>query len=131
MKLLFDASSIFNALVSKDPAPLIGQYTFDFAKYELLNVIWKHYSLLKTYNEEALNVLLSSSIAVLKEMPFLTIDGIEEATMSLATTRGISFYDSAYIASANENGCKVVTEDRKMREICQKLGVPVASIKEV
>ncbi|MFH1178920.1 MAG: type II toxin-antitoxin system VapC family toxin [Candidatus Bathyarchaeota archaeon] len=131
MKLLFDASSMFNTLASRDPAPLIGQHALDFTRYELFNVIWKHHSLLKTYNEDTMNVLLSASIDVIAEMKLLTISGIEEETMNLAVAQSVSFYDSAYIATAKENKCKLVTEDRKMRETCMKLGIPVASIKEV
>jgi len=37
MKLLFDASSIFNSLVERRPEPMIDQYTLDFTRYELLN----------------------------------------------------------------------------------------------
>jgi predicted nucleic acid-binding protein len=64
-------------------------------------------------------------------MKLLTISGIEKETMNLAVSQSVSFYDSAYIATAKENKCKLVTEGRKMRETCVKLGIPVASIKEV
>lgn len=131
MKLLFDASSIFNSLVERDPASLIDQYTLDFARYELLNVIWKHYTLLETYNRETFDTLLQSSIQILTEMTPLSINGVEHEAMETAITNKISLYDSAYITLAKENQCSLVTEDIKMRKICQELGLPVVSIKDV
>ncbi|MCW4013395.1 MAG: type II toxin-antitoxin system VapC family toxin [Candidatus Bathyarchaeota archaeon] len=131
MKLLFDASSIFNSLVARRPAPMIDQYTLDFTRYELLNVIWKHYTLLHTFNRETFDALLQSSVQILTEMTQLSINGIENKAMETAVTNGISLHDSAYISLAKENQCTLVTEDKKMRKISLELGLPVVSIKDV
>jgi len=117
MKLLFDASSIFNSLVERRPEPMIDQYTLDFTRYELLNVIWKHYTLLHTFNREAFDALLLSSVNI--------------HAMETAVTNGISLYDSAYISLAKENQCSLVTENNMMRKISRELGIPVVSIKDV
>ncbi|HHL41404.1 MAG TPA: PIN domain-containing protein [Candidatus Bathyarchaeota archaeon] len=131
MKLLFDASSIFNSLVERRPEPMIDQYTLDFTRYELLNVIWKHYTLLHTFTREAFDALLLSSVHLLSEMIQLSIKGMEQHAMETAVTNGISLYDSAYISLAKENQCSLVTEDNMMRKISRELGVPVVSIKDV
>lgn len=131
MKLLFDASSIFNTLVEKEPAPLINQYTLDFTRYEVLNIIWKHYILLRTYNRETLDILLHSTVQIFTEMNPLSIKGVENETMDIAVTNNISLYDSAYIFLANENHCSLVTEDNQMRKKCEELGLHVISIKDV
>ena len=131
MKLLFDASSIFNTLVEMEPAPLIDQYTLDFTRYEVLNVIWKHHKLLKTYNRKTLDILLQSTVQILSEMNLLSIKGFENETMETAVTNSISLYDSAYITLAKENQCSLVSEDNQMRKKSQELGLPVLSIKDV
>ena len=131
MKLLFDASSIFNTLADRNPELLIDQYTLDFTRYEVLNVIWKHFTLIKTYNQETLDALLQSTVQILTEMHSLTILDFEQDTMDTAVTQRISFYDSAYIVQAEKNKCQLVTEDKQMKKTCQKLGVPVVSIKDV
>jgi len=131
MKLLFDASSIFNSLAERRPEPMVDQYTLDFTRYELLNVIWKHYTLLHTFNREAFDALLLSSVQILSEMTQLSIKGIEQHAMETAVTKGISLYDSVYISLAKENQCCLVTEDNKMRKISRELGIPVVSIKDV
>lgn len=131
MKLLFDASSIFNSLVERRPTPMIDQYTLDFTRYELLNVIWKHYTLLHTFNRETFDALLLSSVQLLTEMTQLSIKDAENNAMETAVTKNISLYDSAYISVARENQCTLVSEDNKMRKICLELGIPVVSIKDV
>lgn len=131
MKLLFDASSIFNLLVEREPFLMIDQYTLDFTRYELLDIIWKHYTLLHTFNRETFDALLLSSVQILTEMTALSIIGVENKTMETAVTNGISLYDSSYISLAKENQCSLVTEDNKMRKISLELGISVVSIKDV
>ncbi len=41
MSFLFDASSIFEAIIQGNIKVLSGNYTIELAKYELNNILWK------------------------------------------------------------------------------------------
>lgn len=131
MKLIFDASSIFEALTSRQVLLVFNQTTLDFTRYELLNVIWKHTALLKTLSEADSQKLTSSLVSLLREMDLTSISGLESNILQSALEYRLSVYDMVYLSLALEHGFTLITEDQKQRKIAEKMGVPSHSYREL
>ena len=131
MRLLFDTSSIFKGLLKKRVHPLFGQTTLDLARYELLNVIWKHSTLTKTLTPEEAEELVLYCIHTLDEMDTKTIKGYEDIILKTAMQYRLPVYDSAYLSIASENNCILVSEDLKQRKIAELMGVISQSFEEI
>ena len=56
MSFVFDASSIFEAMLHGKVRVLSGNYTVDLTRYELGNVLWKRRALLGDLSEEELTI---------------------------------------------------------------------------
>jgi len=131
MSLLFDASSIFKGLLMKRVHPLFGHTTLELARYELLNIIWKHSTLTKTLTPEEAEELALYCIHTLDEMDTGTINGYENKILKTAMRYRLPVYDSAYLSIASEKSCILVSEDLKQRKIAEKMGVISRSFEEI
>lgn len=131
MRLLFDASSIYNGLLMKRVLPLFGETTLELARYELLNIIWKHSTLTKTITPEEAEELALYCIRTLDEMDVETINGYEERILKTAMQNRLAVYDSAYLSIALEKKCILVSEDLKQRKIAEKMGIISKSFEEI
>ena len=128
---LFDTSSIFAALIENRFDVLFGAITIPLASYELGNIIWKKTALLEEISLEESLALLQMLKTVMKNMKVLEDNGINPDSLRLAQREKLTYYDSSFIQAAIDLGSRIITEDKKMQKTCLKLGIPVASIKEV
>ncbi len=111
MKLVFDASSIFEAILRGRVRVLGGSYTLDLAKYELGNVLWKR------AREDGEFIRLMGLIKrVLGVMEVTSLECRESEVLKLAEECGITFYDASYAFLAMELGVPLVTEDGRLRK---------------
>lgn len=113
MSYVFDASSIYRAIISKKPSLLGGNYSVGLAKFELGNVVWKEASLFKKSEREA-TLLLNYILEALSTMNLKDVNFIE--TEILAIKNSMTFYDASYVWLAKELNVQFVTEDGKLRQ---------------
>lgn len=116
MNLLFDASSIFEAIVEKRVGVLQGNYTISLAVYEVGNTLWKRMPLLRDVDEAEVGRLVSLVKRVLRLLKEVRLDCHEEEVIKVAVRLGVTFYDASYVFAAKNNNLTLVTEDEKLRE---------------
>ncbi len=114
LKYLFDASSLVRALKETRLIPLGGQAVHWLTIYEFLNVLWKEVHLLHKLSSEEASSLVTDFTEILREMVILEPRGLEEITLWIAISKGITAYDASYIAIAKNYNLTLVTEDRKL-----------------
>ena len=121
-------SSVIAAIVLRDPVGrkflniLPEAETVDFAQAECLNVVWKHYHLLKRLKklQPAMNALKE----IWERIEIASTTEIRDRAMRIAVEQGITFYDAAFIALAESSGT-LATLDRKQAAVAKKLGINV------
>lgn len=130
MSLLFDASSIFEAVVRGIVRVLSGNYTIELARYELGNIVWKKISLLRSADVKRYLELMDLFKKVLGIMKVINITCNESEILKLANELKITFYDASYVYKARELNIPLVTEDK---ELAKKISsyVKTLSIDEV
>ncbi|MBS7288197.1 MAG: type II toxin-antitoxin system VapC family toxin [Candidatus Freyarchaeota archaeon] len=130
MSLLFDASSIFEAIVEKKVSVLQGNYTIDLAVYEVGNTLWKRMSLLRDIGDAEVAKLVLLVKRVLKLLKKVKLDCQEEEIIKIAARLGVTFYDASYAFAAKNNNLTLVTEDEKLRERAKSY-VNTLSLREI
>ena len=130
MSLLFDTSSIFEAVVRGIVRVLSGNYTIELARYELGNIVWKKISLLRSADVKRYLELMDLFKKVLGIMKVINITCNESEILKLANELKITFYDASYVYKARELNIPLVTEDK---ELAKKISsyVKTLSIDEV
>ena len=129
-KYLFDASSIFEALVRGRAEVLSGNFTLELARYELGNVVWKRRSLIGDLGREDALRILGLLKKALRIMEVLGVECREAEILKIAENLGVTFYDACYVAMANIKDAALVTEDKKLKRKAEKL-VKVAELDEL
>lgn len=127
MKLLFDASSIFEALAEGKVLPLFEQTTIDLAMYELMNVLWKHVHLLEIMSRDEAQVFSENLKILFGEMNVTPIPEYMEQALEIAINFNISTYDTSYISVASTHNLILVSEDRKQKAVAQENDVATLS----
>ena len=76
--------------------------------------------------------MVGYAVRILNRMIVLRIETPEEAseTMKLATERGLTYYDAAYLHRAEGNQ-PLVTEDDKLRMKAEEVGVEAITVKQL
>jgi predicted nucleic acid-binding protein len=128
---LLDASSLFESAMEGGAEAQSGAYTLDLARYELGNIVWKKVCLLKDISLEDGEKIMSFIVKMLKTMKIAGVSGCENDVLKLAHGESLSFYDAAYIEAARRMGLVLITEDRGLLRVCERLGHPAASMKEL
>jgi predicted nucleic acid-binding protein len=129
---ILDASSIYTLVKhAGDNAPRIlrSNTTIPLATYELGNAIWRETHLLKLLTDEEAKELLTHLYTLIDTMTLLPLnprrDG--EATLESALATGLNFYDASYLSAAIKTGYPLVTEDKQLTRIAERLGVKTTS----
>jgi len=119
-------SSVIAAIVLRDPAGkrfldiLPEAETVDFAQAECLNVIWKHYYLLRTLKK--LQPALTTLKEIWERIEIVSTTEIRDRAMKIAVEQGLTFYDAAFIALAESSGA-LATLDRRQAKVAKKFGI--------
>ena len=115
MKLVFDPSSIFEAIVEGKIAVLAGNYTLNLARYELGNLLWKRRVLIEDLKESDYRRLMNLVKRTLNLMELINIECSEIEIFNLASKFNLTFYDASYVFLAKNRGVPLVTEDKTIR----------------
>jgi len=127
---MLDSSSLFESVMEGNVEDKSGAYTLDLARYELGNIVWKKANLLKDISYQDSKKLMNVIINLLKAMKMVNLSGHENEVLNLANDESLSFYDAAYIEAAMRMGLVLVTEDRRILRVCERLGHPAATLAE-
>lgn len=114
MKYLFDSSAIFRAIKENKIEVLNGNYTLEFARYELGNIIWKGYSLHAKVSEQESKMMVKAFKHTLSIMDVLQIVSNEEEILETAIQLRITFYDASYAYFAKAKELQLVSEDSRL-----------------
>lgn len=132
---LFDASSVVDMLIGEsgsdlDVRILFDEYMLDLTMYEVANSLWK----IGMVNDNLTDDELEDAIDILDrlgtEMRLSTV--INEnlpPTMDVAQANGLTFYDAAYLATAERNDLTLVTEDSALRDSARDQDIPVDNVR--
>ena len=130
--IVIDASSVAKYVLREENWELIEKrllhddvITLNLMLEEVLNAIWKHYSLLKTITLETVyakkNILYrlvrEEIIRIEHENKYL------DHAFELALKDRVTVYDALYIAQAIEKQAKLLTSDEKQAKVAEKHGI--------
>lgn len=129
-RYLIDASSLVKALKEAKLVPLGGQALQWITVYEVLNALWKETFLLRKLKPEEADSLITDFTELLNEMIILEPRGLEHYIFRIAVSKGVTVYDSSYIALAAKYRLTLVTEDRKLLRTASDV-IDVASLDDI
>ena len=120
MSFVFDASSIFEAILIGNVRILDNQYTVEIARYELGNVLWKKRTLVGDLSDKECTRLGNLIKRILGLMNIVSIECCELEVLRIANKYGVTFYDASYVYVARKNNATLVTEDNKLKQKIEK-----------
>ena len=118
------ADAVFAALAHTPPARL---YVPDLFYIECANILWKYVWRFDYPSDDAFQNIID-----LIGLPLHVISTAELATpaLRLATVHGITAYDAAYLALAQELGLPLVTADRALVQKAAPKGLDVCWLRD-
>ncbi|ADD04478.1 homolog to endonuclease VapC [Natrialba magadii ATCC 43099] len=132
---LFDASSVVELLIGErgvnvDISILFDEYLLDLTMYEAANALWKtglaHDNLTESELEDAVTILSRLGTEVRLET---VSNETLTSTMDVAQSNGLTFYDAAYLATAERTDLTLVTEDSALRTAAREQEIRVESVR--
>ncbi len=134
MSYVFDSCSLLNltrALADGVIDVLKGNITVSLAYYEIGNVLWKECNLYKRVSVEEAVKTLRFMYSMLGLMKVIHIEDVSFSinTFFMANKLNITYYDAAYLNVAKELDKVLVTDDKRLREIAEKINVKTLSSK--
>lgn len=90
--------------------------TMDIALAEVLNAIWKHYTLIKDIDRDVLDGAVSDLLLLWSKLSKIDSADTGEKAMYIAVNHDITIYDSLYLAASKKYGATLATYDDKQRE---------------
>lgn len=132
---LFDASSVVDIIIGKDGVDadisiLFDEYILDLTMYEAANTLWK----IGMVNDNLTDDELEDAIDILDRLGTETrlatvINANLPTTMDVARANGLTFYDAAYLATAERDGLTLVTEESALTNSASEKEIPVKSVR--
>ena len=113
-----DLSDVFRAEIGKSEKTVAS----DLYKIEVANAIWK-YVRAGELEKEKINKTLAIAIGLVDE--YIDISQNNEESLNEAVRQNHSAYDMLYYTLARRSGGKLLTKDKKLRELCLRTGVDV------
>ncbi|MFQ6074808.1 MAG: type II toxin-antitoxin system VapC family toxin [Candidatus Bathyarchaeia archaeon] len=134
--LLFDASSVFTLvreLRGEAPDLFREGSTVSLAYYEIGNALWRECFLLRRIAPEEASQLLISLFAMLRTMEVAALEDedLGNAILDLAGRLNITYYDAAYLTEAQRTNKALVTDDEKLAEAAERIGIKTLTSKTI
>jgi len=131
---VFDACSLLNltrALADEVIDVLKGNITVSLVYYEIGNTLWKECNLYKRISVEDAVKTLRFMYSMLSLMKVIRVEDVSFGinTLFMANKLNITYYDAAYLNVAKELDKVLVTDDKRLREIAEKINVKTLSSK--
>jgi len=132
MSWIFDSSSIFLGIVENRLKIFSDGVTLDLAYYEVSNTIWKYTYLLKKIKEEDALTLMEALDELFINMDVLRYEELSgKEVMRISLESDLTIYDGAFIWIARLYGLPIITEDRKLRKVCERRKIEAYSLHEI
>jgi len=80
------------------------------------NAIWKRTHLLHQLDVEEYQTAISSAIRLITRMRLIPTTEVAGDAAEIALSEGVTFYDSLYIAAAQQTGSRLLTADRRQHQ---------------
>ena len=115
-----EASDLAKATVTRilDGGEAIS--TTESALPEAGNAIWKRAHLLHQLGEEEYHKAMDSAIRLTTCIRLTPTTEIAAEASEIALKQGITFYDSLYIAAAQQAGARLLTADKKQHQAARR-----------
>ena len=136
MKKLFDASAII--LLTKNhpheaPELLKHEHLLDLTLYEIGNTIWK---INKLYKKGDRNTALESIEQAYYLTSLMNIHAIENrqtyiSIMENALQYNLTYYDAAYLTTAQRHKLTLVTEDKQLEKAAVKADITTINSEQI
>ena len=130
MKKLFDASAII--LLTKNhpqeaPTLLKQMHLLDLTLYELGNAIWKINKLYKKPDKNTAHESMEQAYYLTALMNKHEIKNKQTylSIMENAFQYNLTYYDAAYLTTAQQHKLTLVTEDKQLEKAARKANIPV------
>jgi predicted nucleic acid-binding protein len=130
---LFDASSLVELIKQGDGAgaTAFGQYTLTLAFYEVGNSFWNDSAAQQLLSREDARAAVDYLASLREEMNVVSLSEIGATTVfETAWNEGVTYYDGAYLAAAQELNATLVTEDGGMADHAPN-SVTVTTVEDV
>ncbi len=114
MKYLFDSPAVFRAIKENKIELLAGNGTLELARYDLGNIVWKDFILLRRISDQEAKLMMKAIKKTLSLMDIVRIAGSEEEILETARKLKITFYDASYAYFAKAKELSLVTEDLRL-----------------
>ena len=110
--------------------PSVEPRAVDILIVEVSNVIWKYMEKYKLIKEEQALKLYEQMMRLIKEEIMVIEPSVKYLRDALKIAMGysITVYDSLFLAQAKALNAKLVTSDRRQKEIAEDIGIPVEYI---
>ncbi|MGC9050900.1 type II toxin-antitoxin system VapC family toxin [Pyrobaculum sp.] len=123
MRIVADASAIaalylpekLSEEVEKALAGAHSVSSLDLAAYEVLNVVWKHARRGLISREAALEIA-GEVLQLFKTLEVYSYREVLPDALEIALEKGVTVYDSAYVALAKKLGATLLTLDRQIAQ---------------
>ncbi|MCD6592779.1 type II toxin-antitoxin system VapC family toxin, partial [Candidatus Bathyarchaeota archaeon] len=96
-------------------------YTVDIALAESLNAIWKHTRIHRDLEMEEAESAIQDLTKIYDAMNILETRELSNEAAEISLTKGITIYDSLYIAAAMKLKATLYTADQKLCNISKEL----------
>ncbi len=124
MRIVADASAIaalylpeeLSEEVEKALAGAHSVSSLDLAAYEVLNVVWKHARRGLISREAALEIA-GEVLQLFKTLEVHSYWEVLPDALEIALEKGVTVYDSAYVALAKKLGAALLTLDRQIAQV--------------
>lgn len=113
MEYLIDTSALYPLILNLREKFLLyadRMAVLDLTLYEVGNVLWKEYIRGKIKNLESITTLFQETLAPLRK---LTVNDLGEV-LRMAIEKNLTFYDAAYVYTAEKLNIRLVTEDAEI-----------------
>ncbi len=111
-----ELSELFREEIGKSEKTIAS----DLYKVEVANAIWK-YVRAGELEKENMNRTLAIAIGLVDE--FVDISENNEESLNEAVRQNHSAYDMLYYTLARRSGGKLLTKDKRLKELCLRTGV--------
>ena len=97
----------------------------DIALAEALNALWKHHKLLGELDEDAYYGAVKDALRLWEVLDVHESGELAPRACRIASTAGITVYDSLYLALAERLGSELFSFDKEMIRAARELGIRV------
>jgi len=130
-QFLFDSNAIYR-LIREIPQEavekLVEGTTIYLAYYELGNALWRECLLLKRISSAEAEKSLDLMYSILDRMQIASLDNeTGSEVLQTALKFNLTFYDAAYLIEAKKSGKILVTDDNKLAEAAENMGMKTLS----